>query len=325
MLEQVCSSHVSRPRNRRSAWSPLLYPPEWALSHHELCFLLPHLLKEKRSRLEVYFSACLQSDLELPDGFLLDGGPPPTSPMVGHAALTPTWTKPHVRGLRAFGRVFARRHDLMSQETHFFPLDRIPAAGASVYSERGAAKRSSNLAGQPGRSGRKTSSGSPFPGRSTRTARSGIRQYFESPYRPGERNTVDEILRVGSSRIRCPVTPGGGRKRRKLDRPWPTCVATVLRGRPRRVLANQAPSFRGGTTRVRVQLTPGCWRRTASRSASRSRGAPSPGFNTPSRKLELYSNVLADWKWPEQACPNNAEPCAPRGDRPSRRTRGSGV
>jgi anaerobic selenocysteine-containing dehydrogenase len=33
-------------------------------------------------------------------------------------------------------------------------------------------------------------------------------------------------------------------------------------------------------------------------------GQPLQGFNTPSRKLEIYSKTLADWKWPEYALPD---------------------
>ena len=32
-------------------------------------------------------------------------------------------------------------------------------------------------------------------------------------------------------------------------------------------------------------------------------GEPVVGYNTPSRKLELFSKTLADWKWPEFALP----------------------
>ena len=32
-------------------------------------------------------------------------------------------------------------------------------------------------------------------------------------------------------------------------------------------------------------------------------GKPVVGYNTPSRKLELFSKTMADWKWPEFALP----------------------
>ena len=32
-------------------------------------------------------------------------------------------------------------------------------------------------------------------------------------------------------------------------------------------------------------------------------GRPVAGFNTPSRKLELYSPTLHEWKWPDNALP----------------------
>ncbi|MGO9327936.1 MAG: efflux RND transporter permease subunit, partial [Steroidobacteraceae bacterium] len=42
---------VPPPQKR---WNELLYPPEWPLCTHEMSFLLPHLLKEGRGRLEAY-------------------------------------------------------------------------------------------------------------------------------------------------------------------------------------------------------------------------------------------------------------------------------
>lgn len=40
--------------------------------------------------------------------------------------------------------------------------------------------------------------------------------------------------------------------------------------------------------------------------ATRVDGVPRRGFNTPSRKLELYSETLAEWGWDEMATPTYA-------------------
>src|SRR5260370_4849587 len=42
-------------------------------------------------------------------------------------------------------------------------------------------------------------------------------------------------------------------------------------------------------------------------------GKPVVGYNTPSRKLELFSKTMADWKWPEfaRACCSQPQACHP--------------
>ena len=41
----------SRPRPQQ-VWSELLYPRQWPLAHHELSFLLPHMLKRGVGRID---------------------------------------------------------------------------------------------------------------------------------------------------------------------------------------------------------------------------------------------------------------------------------
>jgi hypothetical protein len=45
---------VQLSRARRTG--ELLYPREWPLAHHELSYLLPHLLKSRRGRIDTYFT-----------------------------------------------------------------------------------------------------------------------------------------------------------------------------------------------------------------------------------------------------------------------------
>ena len=47
--------HPTAP-NPPEYWNELLYPPEYPLAFFEMSFLLPHLLKENRGRLDVYFT-----------------------------------------------------------------------------------------------------------------------------------------------------------------------------------------------------------------------------------------------------------------------------
>ena len=113
-----------------------------------------------------------------------------------HVALTPTWseTATFADYVLPMGHA-TERHDTHSYETHAGrwlgfrqPVRRV------AFEKLG---RSSPTPATPTRArcGRRTSSGSSCPGGSTPTASLGIRRYFESPYRPGERVTVDEYYR----------------------------------------------------------------------------------------------------------------------------------
>ncbi len=57
----------SKP-NPQQVWSELLYSREGPLSHHELSFLLPHLLKSGRGQLDTYFTRVYNPVWTNPDG-----------------------------------------------------------------------------------------------------------------------------------------------------------------------------------------------------------------------------------------------------------------
>ncbi len=74
-------------------WNRLTWPEEYPLAMNEMSFLLPHLLKEGRGRLDVYFTRVYNPVWTNPNGFawieaLTD------EKLVGcHVALTPTWNE----------------------------------------------------------------------------------------------------------------------------------------------------------------------------------------------------------------------------------------
>ena len=50
-------------------WGEVNWPQEFPLSMHEMSFLLPHLLKEGRGRLDTYFTRVYNPVWTNPDGF----------------------------------------------------------------------------------------------------------------------------------------------------------------------------------------------------------------------------------------------------------------
>ena len=119
----------SKPEPQR-VWNELLYPVEWPLAHHELSFLLPHLVKEGRGKIDTYFTRVYNPVWTNPDGFSWIEMLQDEEQVGCHAALTPTWSETSLWAdyVLPMGHS-SERHDLMSQETHAGPLDRLPPAG----------------------------------------------------------------------------------------------------------------------------------------------------------------------------------------------------
>ena len=108
----------SKPAPQKT-WNELLWPAEYPLSHHEMSFLMPHLLKEGRGHVDVYFTRVYNPVWTNPDGATWIETLQDES-MVGlHAALTPVWSETalfadYVLPMGMGGE----RHDVQSQETH---------------------------------------------------------------------------------------------------------------------------------------------------------------------------------------------------------------
>ena len=63
------------------------------MSHHELSFLLPHLLRDGRGKLDTYFSRVYNPVWTNPDGCMWMDVLADESLVGCHAALTPTWNE----------------------------------------------------------------------------------------------------------------------------------------------------------------------------------------------------------------------------------------
>jgi anaerobic selenocysteine-containing dehydrogenase len=103
----------------QDVWSELLYPPEYPLSHHELSYLLPHLLEDGRGKIAAYFTRVYNPVWTNPDGMMWERVLRDETKIGLHAALTPTWneTAQYADLVLPVG-LGPERHDLMSQETH---------------------------------------------------------------------------------------------------------------------------------------------------------------------------------------------------------------
>ena len=287
------------PPQRR--WNELLYPPEWPLAHHELSELLPHLLKEGRGRLDAYFTRVFNPVWTYPDGLswvevLRD------EKLVGlHAALTPVWSETawYADYVLPMG-MSSERHDVMSQETHASRWIGFRQPVLRVFKEKRGQPVEFSYQANPGEVWEEDEFWINLSWAIDPDGSLGVRQWFESPYRPGQRVTVDEYYQyIFENSV--PGLPEAAAKEKLTPLAYMRkygCFEVahdVYR-------VNETPlseTDRAGTT-----PGPGGTLRRDDKTIGVQVGEKSVvGYNTPSRKLELYSRTMADWKWPEQALP----------------------
>ncbi|WP_419947094.1 molybdopterin-dependent oxidoreductase [Candidatus Poriferisodalis sp.] len=299
-------------------WNELSWPPEYPLCHHEMSILLPHFLREGRGRLDTYFTRVYNPVWTNPDGFSwLEALTDPER--VGcHVALTPTWSETawFADYVLPMG-VGSERHDLASFETH---------AGQWLGFRQPVMRRYAELSGRdvgphsrthefnPGEVWEENEFWVDLSWRIDPDGSLGIREWFESPSRPGQPISVDEYYgaifadevpgladdaaAVGQTPLEFMRDRGAygiegdhyGHHEREVAQSQ--LLGAVLGDdgvyRPQRDIGAAAaplPPLGDGSVGVHVA------------------GTARQGFPTPSRKLELYSTTLADWGWPEHATP----------------------
>lgn len=300
-----------RPAPHRQ-WNELSWPREYPLAHNEMSVLFPHFLHDGRGTQPVLFSRVLNPVWTFPDGYawlraLRD------ETLVGlHGALTPTWSEsawwadyvlPMGHG--------PERHDTHSYETHAGRWLGFRQPVRRVAMERLGHPVEFTYEANPGEVWEEGEFWIELSWRADPDGSLGIRRFYESPYRPGQKITLEEYYRwmfehsvpglpekaaaegldpLGYMRRYGAVEVSGG-DYAQHEAPVEPEGETEVRGEEQTVTrvafdAGHLPlTGRPDTVAALVE------------------GSARRGFNTPSRKLELYSETLAEWGWPEHATP----------------------
>lgn len=285
----------------QKGWNELLFPPEWPLAAYEMSFLLPHFLKEGRGRVDTYFTRVVNPVWTFPDGFswievLRDES------LIGlHAALTPTWneTARFADYVLPMGES-PERHDLMSQETHSGRWIGFRQPVLRVFQEKQGNKVEYSYESNPGEVWEEDEFWISLSWAIDPDGALGIRQWFESPYRPGEKITVDEYYGwIFENSV--PGLPEAA----KVEGLTPLAYmrkygAFALDGDVRRL--NESPVAEADL-QDSEHGPGGVLIKAAKPVGVVIQGKALTGYGTPSRKLEIFSKTMADWKWPEFALP----------------------
>jgi anaerobic selenocysteine-containing dehydrogenase len=286
----------------QKAWNELLFPREWPLSHYEMSFLLPHFLKEGRGKLDVYFTRVYNPVWTNPDGLTWMEVLKDESLVGLHAALTPVWNETalfadYVLPMGLGGE----RHDIQSQETQSgrWVSFRQPVlrAARERLGESFAATHQAN----PGEVWEEDEFWIDLSWRIDPDGALGIRRYFESPYRAGEKLTVHEYYRwIFENAV--PGLPEAAAREDLTPLDYMRRYGAFLIEGNVHGLETKAVSPPPGA----VKDPSGVVRADGKALAVEVDGRVVTGWPTPSRRLEIYSRTLAEWGWPEEALPGYA-------------------
>lgn len=286
----------------QNVWSELLYPREYPLAYHELSYLLPHFLKEGRGRISAYFTRVYNPVWTNPDGMMWEQVLRDEKLIGVHAAITPVWseTAQYADYVLPTG-LGAERHDLMSQETHAAQWISFRQPVLRVLREREGEQFEWTYQANPGEVWEEDEFWIALSWRIDPDGSLGIRKYFESPYRPGQRITIDEYYRwifensvpgLPAEAARHNLTPLEYMRRFGAFLVSEDTYHGHLEELPEKDLVGAVADPETGT------VTKG-----GKPIGVLADGKPRVGFKTPSKRLELYSQTLADWGWPEYAMP----------------------
>jgi anaerobic selenocysteine-containing dehydrogenase len=284
-------------------WNELLFPKEFPLAFFEMSFLLPHFLKEGRGTIDTYFTRVYNPLWTNPDGFSWMEMLEDESKIGMHVALTPIWSETawFADYILPMG-MGTERHDTMSQETHAGRWLGFRQPVTRVAMEKQGKPVTHTHESNPGEVWEETEFWIALSWAIDPDGSLGIRQYFESPYRPGRRITVDEYFGwIFEHSV--PGLPEAAKREnltplQYMRRYGAFKVDEVAYSKTHEQLLAPDVASAAATDAHTGLLT-----RDGKTVGVAVDGLPRTGFNTPSRKLEFYSPTMAAWGWPEHAIP----------------------
>ena len=308
-------------------WNELEWPREYPLAYHEMSILLPHFLAEGRGSLEVYFSRVYNPIWTNPDGFSWLEALTDEDKVRCHVALTPTWSETSwfADYVLPMG-VSAERHDTHSYETQAGKWLGFRQSTFRRYAELKARRegrehdpRTRSYEYNPGEVWEESEFWIDLSWKIDPDGSLGIRRWFEND--EGLPLSMDEYY--GGLFEQVPGLPeaaaAAGQTPIEYMRDRSAFGVPTTTYEPYERVVDAAAldgATRDGDGVYRVPGTPGAWDGDLDTlddltlsplgdgsAAVEVGGLPREGFPTPSKKLELYSETLADWGWEEYATP----------------------
>lgn len=282
-------------------WNELHFPKEYPLAFFEMSFLLPHFLKEGRGKMDVYFTRVFNPVWTYPDGFSWIEALSDPEKVGMHIALTPTWNETAYYADYVLPMGLApERHDLNSYETHsgMWIAFRQPVL-------REAARRDGNNVEftyqvNPGEVWEEDEFWIELSWRIDPDGSLGIKKHFISPYRPGEKITIDEYYRYIFEHV-----PGLPEKAAEENMDVLEYMRYYGAFEIEKTSYNKHlnPLSEAQLQGADIDPDTGVISKGGKAIGVQVQGKAVAGFPTPSRKNEFYSQTMVDWRWPEFSVP----------------------
>lgn len=303
-------------------WNELTWPQEYPLTFYELSYLLPHFLKEGRGKLDTYFTRVYNPLWTNPDGMSWMEVLTNEELMGMHIHLSPTWSETgwFADYILPMG-LGAERHDVMSQETHAgcWIAFRQPVMREAM--RRMGKESGDTRTANPGEVWEETEFWIELSWRIDPDGSMGIRKTFESPYRPGEKITIDDLYGwmfenhvpgLPEEAAAKGMTPLEYMRRYGAYEMRKGATLTFESPLSEKDLVNtqlhDSLIYTSNAAAPPSNITPmPFFQPTAERGrpigVELEDGSKVVGFPTPSRKLEFYSTTMRDWGWREYMLP----------------------
>jgi len=313
-----------------SWWQELHMPAEYPLAFFEMSYLLPHLLKEGRGHIDVYFTRVYNPVWTNPDGFSWLEALTDESKVACHVALTPTWSESawFADYVLPMGHS-SERHDVQSQETGRAQWIGFRQPVMRTHFERTGRPFRDTRDVNPGEVWEENEFWVELSWRIDPDGSLGIRRYFEAPAAPRREGaaaeptagaaprkmTVDDyygylfdngVPGLPEAAAREGLTPLAYMRRYGGFEVTAEPVARYLEEVPEARLVDAVSAdgvvyarSGGGAYAPKADPLPD----GRSPVGVEVDGRVLRGWPTPSGKLEFYSPTLRDWGWPEYALP----------------------
>lgn len=282
-------------------WNELHFPKEYPLAMFEMSFLLPHMLKDGRGYMDTYFSRVFNPVWTYPDGFTWMEAFQREDLFGCHIALTPTWNE------TAFFADFvlpmghsAERHDLNSYATHSGKWIAFRQPVLREAARRAGKETTFTYETNPGEVWEEDEFWIELSWRIDEDGSLGIRQHFMSPYRPGEKITIDEYYQYIFEHT--PNLPAAAAKEGLTELDYMKKYGAF---------EVEAHTYKKNETVIAEEKLQGAefnektgvYSKNGTGIAVMVDGKPREGFPTPTMKNEFFSQTMVDWGWPEHATP----------------------
>ncbi len=303
-------------------WNGLTWPAEFPLAMFEMSFLLPHLLRDGRGRLSVYFSRVYNPVWTNPDGFSWIEALTDEKLLGLHVALTPTWSETAYFAdyVLPMG-VGAERHDVHSYEQYDGQWIGFRQPVLRAARERMGESIQDTRQVNPGEVWEENEFWIELSWRIDPDGSLGIRRWFESVQRPGEKLGLDEyygwmfensVPGLPEAAAAQQLSPLAYMRRYGAFEVAQRVGAVYEQEVARDELDDlQVDRFGRAYTRSPRPASPNIVPQPVPEPDAEGRraagvlldGKVRRGFPTPSGRLEFWSRTLAEWGWPEYAIP----------------------